>query len=102
VATTNTVNTAGWCVGAFLGSWLIDVLPGQLETAALPFQLASSLPVVFFVSGLLRLLVSGSLLWTFHEARTVERPPLADLVWELPMLKPLGQLLDGPPFRTNK
>jgi len=63
--------------------------------------LASNLPLVFFVSGLLRLAVSGSFLRSFHEARAVEQASFTQLVWELPLLKPLGQLLVSP-LRASK
>jgi hypothetical protein len=41
----------------------------------------------------LRLLVSSSLLGTFHEARRVARIPRQQLLWELPLVKPVAQLV---------
>jgi MFS family permease len=90
VATYSTINAVGWCVGAFLGSWLVNVLPSRIAFGQFSLELASNLPLVFFCSGLLRLTVSGSFLRSFHEARAVEHPPFAQLLWELPLLKPLG------------
>jgi MFS family permease len=96
VATYSTINALGWCVGAFLGSWLVNVLPSQIAMGQFSLPLASNLPLVFFVSGALRLAVSGGLLGTFHEARAVEQAPFTRLVWELPLLKPLAELLASP------
>jgi len=101
VATYSTINALGWCLGAFMGSWLVNALPSRINIGHFSLQLASNLPLVFFVSGILRLVVSGSFLRSFHEARAVEQAPFTQLVWELPLLKPLGQLLVGP-LRASK
>jgi MFS family permease len=101
VATCSTINAVGWCLGAFLGSWLVEALPSHITIAQHSLELSSNLPFVFFVSGLLRLAVSGSFLWSFHEARAVEQAPFTQLVWELPLLKPLAQLLASP-LRASK
>jgi len=101
VATYSTINALGWCLGAFIGSWLVHILPSQVTIGAYSLVLASNLPLVFFVSGVLRLAVSGSFLRSFHEARAVEQAPLTQLVWELPLLKPLAQFVVGP-LRASK
>lgn len=101
VATYSTINALGWCLGAVMGSWLVHALPSRITIGQYSLVLASNLPLVFFVSGLLRLAVSGSFLRSFHEARAVEQAPFTQLVWELPLLKPLGQLLVGP-LRASK
>jgi MFS family permease len=96
VATYSTINAFGWCVGALMGSWLVNALPSRIGIGEFSFVLASNLPVVFFVSGMLRLAVSASLLGKFHEARAVQAAPFTQLVRELPLLKPLAQFLVGP------
>jgi MFS family permease len=93
VALYSTVNAIGWSVGALLGSWLVEHLPARIEWAGFILQPASNLPFVFFLSGVLRLLVSSSLLGTFHEARQVERVPRQQLLWELPLVKPVAQFV---------
>ena len=102
VATYSTINALGWCLGAFLGSWLVDALPSHIEVAQLSLRLASNLPLVFFISGISRLLVSTSLLGSFQEARSVERAALHHLLWELPLLKPIARLMAGPLSRASK
>ncbi len=95
VAIGNTVNAAGWFVGAMIGSFLAGVLPGELALAGLEVRPASNLPFVFFISGALRLVVSLSLLRSFHEARSVEPISHRDLVGELPLIKPLTEAFGG-------
>lgn len=72
VAVWNTVNEMGWFVGSMRGGWLAMVAPSTIPLPALELHLLSNLPVVLFISGLLRLMVSLSLLGTFNEARSVE------------------------------
>lgn len=93
IALYSTVNAVGWSVGALLGSWLVEHLPSRIEWAGVILQPASNLPFVFFLSGVLRLLVSSSLLGTFHEARQVESVPRQQLLWELPLVKPVAQFV---------
>ncbi|MCX5725204.1 MAG: MFS transporter [Nitrospirae bacterium] len=93
IALYSTVNAIGWSVGALLGSWLVGHLPARIEWAGIVLQPLSNLPFVFFLSGFLRLLVSAGLLRTFHEARQVERIPRRQLLWELPLVKPVTQFV---------
>jgi len=93
IALSSTVNAVGWSVGALLGSWLVEHLPSRIEWGGVVLQLVSNLPLVFFLSGVLRLLVSSSLLGSFHEARQVERAPRQQLLWELPLVKPVAQFV---------
>jgi len=92
VAVSSTVNAIGWAMGTLIGSWLIGTVPATLHLGALDLRPASNLPFLFFLSGLLRLMVSAVLLRTFHEPREVEHQTHHRLLWELPLLKPLRQL----------
>lgn len=89
VAVANAVNAGGWFLGAMVGSWLATVVPSQVQILGLVIHPASNLPFLFGISGILRFLVSFSLLHTFHEPRSLERPFQHHLVWELPLVKPL-------------
>ncbi|HEU4682983.1 MAG TPA: MFS transporter [Nitrospira sp.] len=102
VALSNTVNAVGWCGGALLGGWLVDALPATIDLARLPIPLGSHLPLIFFASGLLRLMVAGALLGRFHEARAVVRIPVSELLLELPLLKTLAQIVGSPLSRMLK
>ena len=93
IALYSTINAIGWSVGALLGSWLVEHLPARIEWAGVVLQPASNLPFVFFLSGVLRLLVSSSLLGSFHEARQVEQVPRQQLLRELPFIKPVTQFV---------
>jgi MFS family permease len=92
VAISSIVNGIGWAMGTVVGSVLIDTLPDRLQAGTLTLEPVSNLPFIFFLSGLLRLIVSMTLLRTFHEPRQVERRAHHRLLWELPLLKPLRQL----------
>jgi len=91
VAISSVVNAVGWTMGTVIGSWLISAVPARLQIGALTLEPISNLPFIFFLSGLLRLIVSMTLLRTFHEPRQVERRAHHLLLWELPLLKPLRQ-----------
>jgi hypothetical protein len=83
----------GWFCGALLGGWLATVAPSAIALPGLELRFASNLPVVFFLSGVLRLVVSLSLLRTFGETRQVERISHRELLGELPLVKPLTLML---------
>jgi MFS family permease len=95
VAVSNTINAMGWFAGAMLGSWLAIVVPAEFSLAGFDWRLASNLQAVFFISGILRLIVSLSLLRTFRETRPVEPISHRRLVTELPFVKPLTDVLSG-------
>ncbi|MBX3332194.1 MAG: MFS transporter [Nitrospira sp.] len=92
VAVSSIVNAIGWAMGTVIGSILIDTIPARLQAGTLTQEPVSNLPLIFFLSGLLRLIVSATLLRTFHEPRQVEQRAHHRLLWELPLLKPLRQL----------
>jgi MFS family permease len=90
VAIYNTVNAIGAGIGAMLGSWLATVAPSQLVFFGLVLPLASNLPILFLASGILRLMVSLTLLNTFKERRRVTPITHRDLMSELPLIKPIA------------
>ncbi|HXF91243.1 MAG TPA: MFS transporter [Nitrospiraceae bacterium] len=94
VAVTNAINAAGWIVGALIGSWLTVVTPLAVPVAYLPLEAhpVSNLPIVFLISGLLRLVVSAGLLGTFREPRAVEPVSPTRLIRELARTTWLVQL----------
>ena len=92
VAVSSIVNAIGWAMGTVIGSILIYTIPARLQAETLTQDPVSNLPFIFFLSGLLRLIVSATLLRTFHEPRQVEQRAHHRLLWELPLLKPLRQL----------
>ena len=95
VAVWNTINAMGWFAGAMLGSWLATVVPADFALAGAELRLASNLQAVFFISGVLRLIVVLGLLRTFRETRPVEPITHRQLVTELPLIKPLTEVLAG-------
>lgn len=97
VAVWNAVNAVGWCVGAMLGGWLAMVLPSELKLPGLELQFLSNLPLVFFISGVLRLGVSLALLRSLNESRHVESSSLRGVFSELPLVRPLTGALIGLP-----
>ncbi len=93
VAVFHTINSVGWFGGAMLGGWLATLLPATIGMGAWQLALASNLPVVFLVSGILRLLVSVSLLGTFHEHRQVAPISHRQFLTELPLIRPVAQTI---------
>lgn len=96
VAVSSVVNASGWAIGTLAGSILISTIPSKLHVGTFTLELVSNLPFIFFLSGLLRLVVSASLLQTFHEPRLVEQRAPHRLLWELPLLSILRQFSRRP------
>ncbi len=92
VAIWNNVNAIGWFAGAMLGSWLASAGPTRIVLLGFELRLISNLPAVFFLSGLLRLVVSLSFLNSLKEGRTVVPISHRRLVSELPLIKPIAQV----------
>lgn len=102
VAVWNTVNAMGWFAGALLGGWLATVVPAEVALPWPDLRLVSNLPVVFFISGALRLIVSLSLLRSFKETRPVEPISHRELFTELPLIKPLTAAFGGRESRQEQ
>lgn len=66
--------------GSLLGAWLANHLPSTYRFGALHVTFASSLPGVFLISGLLRLLAVWLLLPRFKEVRVAETIHPATLI----------------------
>ncbi|MGH7230281.1 MAG: MFS transporter, partial [Nitrospiraceae bacterium] len=90
VAVYSAVNALGTGAGALVGGWLASVTPSQILLFGSTLPLASNLPILFLASGVLRLVVSLTLLKTFEEGRTVTPISHLQLVHELPLIKPLA------------
>ncbi len=101
VALWNTINAIGWFAGSMAGSWLAIVVPGELHVWGLTLAPASNLPIVFFLSGLLRLITSLALLGTFGEPRQVQAISHRALLAELPLVESLAAVVGGRPRRPE-
>ncbi|MEK7305984.1 MAG: hypothetical protein AAB034_07520 [Nitrospirota bacterium] len=102
VAVSSPVNAIGWAMGTLVGSWLIGTAPGDLQFESFRIDPVSNLPFIFFISGSLRLVISLTLLRTFHEPRHVEQRTPRRLFLELPLIKPLRALLLRLPEKSSR
>lgn len=96
VAVSSIINAIGWAIGTVGGSLLIKTVPNRLHLGTFTLEPVCNIPFIFFLSGLLRLIVSATLLRTFHEPRQVEQRAHSRLLWELPFLKPFRQFSRRP------
>lgn len=72
IAVYNTANGLGWFAGAMAGSWLAMVLPNHAVIPIVHISLTTSLPLVFLVSGFLRIIVLWFLGDSFTEPQSRE------------------------------
>jgi MFS family permease len=93
VALANTINAIGWCMGALAGGWLAGWLPAHLSSLGVEWSLGSNLPLLFLLSGCLRLAVSVVFLPRLRELRTDGRCSARRLLSHLPVLQPLHRVL---------
>ncbi len=93
VAVASVVNAIGWFTGAMVGAWLAGWLPTRLSVWGVEWILVSNLPLLFLISGLLRLAVSWSVLPHLRESRPVDRARLQDLCAALPVIGPFHRLV---------
>lgn len=75
--------------GATLGGLAARNLYNSFTVASLHFQLSSTLPLVFLISGLMRIGIVGFLLKKFKEVREVEPIRTHELIMQLVYLKPV-------------
>ncbi|HLD35304.1 MAG TPA: MFS transporter [Planctomycetota bacterium] len=89
------INTLGLFFGSIFGGWISLYLPNQLSLFGWSMVLASSLQVLFLISGLLRLLISSIFLSHIKEVRKVECITTWELIYNFSMIKPvLGPIFD--------
>ena len=107
VALASTINATGWFAGALAGGWLAGWLPTRLSGFGIEWSLVSNLPLLFLVSGCLRLAVSALFLPRLRELRTDGTCSARRLLPHLPVLQPLHRILlrslgkPRPPARTS-
>jgi MFS family permease len=92
VAISNGVNAGGAFLGTMAGGWLSSDAPTAFEIAGLSVHLTSNLPLVFAAS---TVCLSGSLflIRALKEARIVEPISHHALFLELPLIKPMMDVL---------
>lgn len=93
VALTSVVNAIGWFTGAMVGGWLVGWLPNRLSVWGVEWSFVSNLPLLFLISGLLRLAVSWSVLPHLGESRPVDQARLYDVCVALPVIGPFHRLV---------
>lgn len=95
VAYFSLLNNTGISLGAILGGWLSLYMPDTILLFGWHIILASSLQVLFLISGLLRLLISSIFLTHIKEVRQVEPITTWELIFNFSMIKPvLGPIFD--------
>lgn len=92
VALANTINAMGWFVGALTGGWLAGWLPSRISGLEIDWSVGSNLPLLFLVSGSLRLVVAILFLPRLRELRTEGTCSPRRLLAHLPVLQPLHRL----------
>lgn len=92
VALANTINAMGWFVGALTGGWLAGWLPSRISGLGIDWSVGSNLPLLFLISGSLRLVVAILFLPKLRELRTESTCSPGRLLAHLPVLQPLHRL----------
>ena len=92
VAVSNGVNASGAFLGTMAGGWLSTKAPAAFDVGGVAVQFASNLPLVF-VTSTLCLFGSLFLIRLFNEARIVEPISHHALFLELPLIKPMMDVL---------
>ena len=92
VAISNGVNATGAFLGTMAGGWLSTQAPTTFTIADIGVHFPSNLPMVFLASALC-LLASLFLIRLFKEARIVEPISHHALFLELPLIKPMMDVL---------
>jgi MFS family permease len=90
VAYQGLVNGACVFVGSVTGGYVATQLPESFPLGLWTWKPISQLPVIFSLSGLMRLVASGLLLHRFKEVRPVEPIRDRELIFRVSQLKPIA------------
>jgi MFS family permease len=105
VAYQGLINGAAYLVGSLSGGYVASHLPASFTVGSWVWRPASTLPVIFVLSGLMRLVAAVLMLRKFREVRPVEEIRYRELVYRITNIKPIAgatfSLLAGP-FRDSK
>ncbi len=93
VAVSNGVIATSAFIGTMIGGRLSTVLTPEIIIGEFEVQFASNLPVIFFVSALLRLAVAILFIKPLKEVRDVEPISHHELFLELPLIKPMMDVI---------
>ena len=105
VAYQGLINGVAFLVGSLGGGYVASHLPTSFVVGPWAWRLASTLPVLFVLSGLMRLAAAALMLRKFREVREVEAIRHRDLIYRITNIKPIAgatfSLLAGP-FKDSK
>jgi MFS family permease len=90
VAIYNTLNTSAIFLGASLGGWLGSFLSPTLNLGFFQHSFISNLPLLFLLSGCLRLLWVPFFIPKLKEVREVENLSMQDLIFRVTQLRPIS------------
>lgn len=90
VAIYNTLNASAVFLGASLGGWLSLYLSPTLDLGILQHTFISNLPLLFLISGCLRLLWVLFFIPRLKEVREVETLSMQDLIFRVSQLRPIS------------
>ncbi|MDI6732889.1 MAG: MFS transporter [Planctomycetota bacterium] len=91
VAYNTLFNSIGGFIGAIFGGYLSHHLPQNLMLLHLTIPLASSLQILFLISGSLRLIISAIFLPSIREVRPVEKIATWRLILQIVPIRPALQ-----------
>jgi MFS family permease len=90
VAYQGLVNGICVLIGSLAGAYTASHLPESYAIGAWIWRPVSTLPVLFFISGIMRLVASGLLLHRFTEVRSVESIRDGELIFRISHIKPVA------------
>ncbi len=92
VAIYNTMNASAVFLGASLGGWLSSYFSPTLQLGILHHTFISNLPLLFLISGCLRLIWVLLFIPKLKEVREVEALSMQDLIFRVTQLRPISGL----------